>query len=133
MGVFPGIDCRVHRQAAAAQCQRHLGHLGDVQAHLIQLIGAGEHLTGRALHEHMAVRQDHDAVHIAGDLLHAVAHQHHRGVFRPMIVLNAGQNIIAATGIQTRRGLVQHQHLGFHGDNAGDGHAALLSAGQLEG
>ena len=50
-----------------------------------------------------------------------------------MIVLNAGQNIVAATGIQTRRGLVQHQNLGFHGDNAGDGHAALLSAGQLEG
>ena len=81
----------------------------------------------------MAVGQHHDAVHVAGDLLHAVAHQHHGGVLRPVIVLYACQNIVPAAGVKTRRRLVQHQHLRLHGDNAGNGHAALLAAGQLKG
>ena len=43
------------------------------------------------------------------------------------------QDLIPATGIQPRRGLVQDQHLGFHGHDPGDGHPALLPAGKVEG
>ena len=50
-----------------------------------------------------------------------------------MIILNTGQNIVPATGVKARRRLVQHQHPGLHGDDAGNGHPALLAAGQLEG
>ena len=35
--------------------------------------------------------------------------------------------------VQTGGGLVQNQHAGAHGDDAGDGDAALLPAGQLQG
>ena len=35
--------------------------------------------------------------------------------------------------VQPGGGLVQHQHPGLHGDHPGDGHPALLPAGQVEG
>ena len=81
----------------------------------------------------MAAPQHQDAVHVAGDLLHAVAHQDNGGTALLVIGPDLGQNGLPTPGVQTRRGLVQDQDLGLHGDDPGDGHPALLSAGELKG
>jgi hypothetical protein len=53
-------------------------------------------------------------------------------LFGLMKFLNIAQNILAAGGVQARGRLVEHQHVRLHGDDACDGHAALLAAGELE-
>ena len=93
----------------------------------------GKHLLRRALHIYLSVGQHNDAVHISGDLLHAVAHQHHRRALGAVIGLYLCQYSVPPLGIQPRRRLVQHQHLRFHGDDARDSHTALLSTGELKG
>ena len=75
----------------------------------------------------------HDAVHVPGDLIHAVAHQDHRGMLVAVIVPDVGHQVFPARRVQSGGGLVQHQHLGLHGDDTGQGHPALLSAGELKG
>ena len=39
---------------------------------------------------------------------------------------------LAAAGVEAGRGLVEYEHPRAHGDDAGDGYAALLAAGELE-
>ena len=121
-----GIHRRVDIQSPRPQRGGHLRHLGHVQPHLLQLVGAGEHLLRRALHQHPPVGQHGDPLHVPGDLLHAVAHQHHRRALGAVIGLYLGENGVPPLGIKSRRGLVQHQHLRLHGDHAGDSHPALL-------
>ena len=43
------------------------------------------------------------------------------------------QEIPARSRIEPRHGLVEHQHLGLHGEHAGKRHAALLAARKLKG
>ena len=43
------------------------------------------------------------------------------------------QEIPARNRIEPRHGLVEHQHLGLHGEHAGKRHAALLAARKLKG
>ena len=50
-----------------------------------------------------------------------------------MVGLDLAQDGIPAFGVETRGGLVQHQHPGLHGHDTGDGHPALLAAGKLKG
>ena len=42
------------------------------------------------------------------------------------------EHAAAARGVKAGRGLIEDEHLGAHGDHAGDGDAALLPAGELE-
>ena len=50
-----------------------------------------------------------------------------------MIVVDVAQDGRHANWVQAGGGLVQYEHGGLHGNNAGDGDPALLSAGQLKG
>ena len=50
-----------------------------------------------------------------------------------MVVVNIAQDGLHAHRVQTGGGLVQHQDGGLHGDDPGDGHPALLPAGELKG
>ena len=62
-----------------------------------------------------------------------MADQHHGAAALGVVAAQERENILAAPGIKTSGGLVQDQHLRLHGHDAGDGHAALLAAGQGEG
>ena len=50
-----------------------------------------------------------------------------------VVLSDLAQDQFPAHGIQPGGGLVQHQHLRVHGHHTGDGHPALLAAGQLKG
>ena len=43
------------------------------------------------------------------------------------------QELLAGERVQAGHRLVEHEHLRLHGEHAGEGHAALLAAGQVEG
>ena len=50
-----------------------------------------------------------------------------------MVVLDFGQDLVPAFGVQTGGRLVQHEDAGLHGHDARHRHAALLAAGQFKG
>ena len=50
-----------------------------------------------------------------------------------MDVLDQGEYLLPAPGVEARRGLVQYQHVGLHGHHARHGHPPLLAAGEFEG
>ena len=109
------------------------GDLRHVQAGGEQFLAPGEHLRGRSLHQHMGVFQHQNAIHVPGDLVHAVAHQNNGFSLVAVIVPDVGHEVFPARRVKARRGLVQHQHLRLHGQYARQRHPALLSAGQLKG
>ena len=53
-------------------------------------------------------------------------------MLRGLIVADVLQNALAAARVESRRRLVQNQHIRLHCDHARDGRAALLPAGQVE-
>jgi len=71
-------------------------------------------------------------VGVLGDVLHAVGDEQHGGAGLLMVVLHFREDLISALGVEARRRLVQHEDAGLHGHDAGHGHTALLTAGQLE-
>ena len=75
----------------------------------------------------------HQAVHRPGHLLHGVGDQDDGGVVGLVVVPDVAQDGLHPHRVQPGGGLVQNEHLGLHGDDPGDGHPALLAAGQLEG
>ena len=50
-----------------------------------------------------------------------------------MVLPDIAQDGLHPLRVQAGGGLVQNEHLGLHGDHPGDGHPALLAAGQLKG
>ena len=93
----------------------------------------GKDLPGRAGEGNPAVVDHHQPVHRPGHFLHGVGNDDDSGVFGRVIVVDVAQNRRHANWVQAGGGLVQYEHGGLHGNNAGDGDPALLSAGQLEG
>ena len=56
------------------------------------------------------------------------------GVFLVLLILlNLAEDAVTTLRVQACGRLVKNQHLGLHCQNAGNRHAALLTAGQLEG
>ena len=51
----------------------------------------------------------------------------------PVQLVNGGQHLLPADGVQHGGGLVQHDALRLHGDDAGDGDPLLLTAGEQMG
>ena len=111
----------------------HSGHLRHTQTHGFQLISVGKDLTGCALEGNFSVVDHHQAVHRPGHLLHGVGHQDDGGILGLVVVPDVAQNGLHAHRVQSGGGLVQNEHLGLHGDDACDGHPALLAAGELKG
>ena len=50
-----------------------------------------------------------------------------------MVVVDVLQDVLHTHRVQPGGGFVQNEHGGLHGDDARDGHPALLAAGELEG
>ena len=92
-----------------------------------------EHLPGLVVHGDGALVENHKTGGKAGDILHAVGDVDHRAVDGGMIAPDIENDLFSSPGIETGGGLVQDQHVGPHGNDAGDGGAALLPAGQIEG
>ena len=110
-----------------------LRHLRHIKSHRLQLAGMGKHLAGSPLQIDIAAAEHDNALGIAGDLLHTVADQHHRAAALRVVRAQQRQNILAAARVKSGCWFVQNQHLRLHGHHAGDGHAALLPAGQGKG
>ena len=62
-----------------------------------------------------------------------MGNHHNGGVLRLTVGFDIAQNFRPAYGIQAGGGLVQNQHLRLHGNDSGDGHPTLLTAGQVKG
>ncbi len=106
--------------------------MGRVQADLPQLLHADKDLPGRAVHDHPALVHHHHPVRHGG-LVHVVGDKHHGDALVPVEGLYCVQHLPAARRVQHGRGLVQHDAGRLHGDDAGNGDALLLAAGEVVG
>ena len=73
-----------------------------------------------------------DAPGVAGDLLHAVADDDDGRAGALAVITDIVHYLTAACGVKPGGRLVEYQHARSHRDNARDGDAALLPAGQLQ-
>ena len=55
------------------------------------------------------------------------------GVLRLLVGADVFQNGVAACGVKSCGGLIENQNVRLHGDYAGNGDSALLTAGEIEG
>ena len=62
-----------------------------------------------------------------------VGDEHHGDALLPVQLMNGGKHLLPPDGVQHGGGLVQHDALRLHGDDAGDGDPLLLTAGQQMG
>ena len=95
----------------------------------VQPLRLAEHLLGRTLHDDAAAAHDQNAVGLGG-LLHIMG-DGHNGDARLAQLADGAHDLCASVGVQHGGGLVQNQAVGPHGDNARNGDALLLPAGQL--
>ena len=63
-------------------------------------------------------------------LVHMVGDEHHGDALLPVQAMDGGEDLLPAHGVQHGGGLVQDDAVRLHGDDAGDGHPLLLSAGK---
>ena len=109
-----------------------IGHLRSRESDLFQFLIMAEYRRRRIVKTHLSMVHDNDPIHIPGHILHTVGDQDHCDPPLLLESFDLVQDLIPASGIQTRCRLIQDQHLRFHGKHACDGHTALLSAGQLK-
>ena len=62
-----------------------------------------------------------------------MADQDDRGALVPVVLPDVCHQVLPARRVQSRRGFVQHQDLGLHGQHSRQGHPALLTAGEFKG
>ena len=77
--------------------------------------------------------ENDDPLRDAGHIVHIVADDDNGGPGLFPVGADVVQYLAASGRVQAGGGLVQNQHPGAHGNDAGDGYAALLPAGQLQG
>ena len=92
----------------------------------------GKNLRRRAVKGDVPVMKDDEAVGDARGIVHAVRDEQDGRAGLAPVGRDVFEHAAAACGIEACGGLVKNEHLGTHGDNAGDGDAALLPAGELE-
>ena len=92
----------------------------------------GKDLLGRTLQSEAGLVHHHELIRNTGNILHTVRDKHDGAARGGLIIQNVAQNALSPLRVKARRGLVKYKHVRAHGDHACDGHAALLSAGQLE-
>ena len=85
-----------------------------------------ENLLGRALFQHESAPHHHHLIRIHC-LFHEVRDEQN-GHALGVQLMDDLQNIAAPLGIQHGRRLIEDDHLGVHGQGAGDGNALLLAA-----
>ena len=99
------------------------------QPQLMEPLHLCKNLSGRAVHGGLAVVHHNDTVRLLG-LRHVVGDEHHRHAPLPVQPMDGVQHLPPSVGVQHSRGLVQHDALRLHGNDAGNGHPLLLSAGE---
>ena len=92
-----------------------------------------EHVAHHALLDHVTLIQHRHAVADRLDDLHFVGDDYDGHAQLLVDLLEQIQNMAGGVGIQRGGGLVAEQHLRIHRQRAGDGHALLLTAGELAG
>ena len=94
--------------------------------------GRIENFIGGALFQQLAVgHEQHPVAHFTGEA-HFVG-DHHHGHTAPGQFLHDFQNFAYHFGVQSGGGLVEEHDLGLHHQGPDDGHALLLTAGELDG
>ena len=83
--------------------------------------------------EHLTSVNNQHAVGVFHGLLHAVGNEYNGNATALVQGHNLPKNSVPAAGIKACAGLVQHQIVRIHGHHTGNGHAAHLTAAQLEG
>ena len=99
--------------------------LRHVEAHGRELRRAGEDLLRRAVHGYAPLVEDHQPVGNARGVVHAVRDEQDGGAGPGAVFEDVPDYLLAAAGVEAGRGLVEDKHARAHGDNAGDGYAAL--------
>ena len=104
---------------------------GDLEVQAFEQLGLREHVFRRALKRYAPAVEHHHAVCLRG-LFHKVG-DHDDGHARAVEIAAHFEQAMAPARVEHRGGLVQDEHLGAHGEDAGDGHALLLPAGERMG
>ena len=123
-----GVHGGLHGHARIAQIQRQAGRERHVKVQVRQRACLNEHLVGRALERHVAALHDYHAVGLRR-LFH-IMRDHHDGHPALVQLMAHAHKACSAAGVEHGGSLVEHEHLGVHGQHAGDGDALFLSAGQ---
>ena len=93
----------------------------------------GEDLGGSSVHGHAALVHHNQTAAKLRNLFHRVADHDDGSVLRLLVSADIFENGVPSRRVKTGGGLVQDQNVRFHGDNAGDGDAAFLPAGEVKG
>jgi len=110
----------------AAMSMRVLMDEVDPQQQLL----LGEDVAGRAVrHDHVVLRDDHDAVDLLGRDREVVRREHHRAPRRLPLGQDVEQPHLAA-GVEVVGGLVEKEDARLHRDHRPDRDPLLLTAGQ---
>ena len=106
-----------------------IGNLRRSQADCLQLPVMTEHFLWRTVIHLLSVVHHNQPVRVPGHILHAVGYQDDGHAPLPVEMVYLVQDFIPSPWVQSRRGLIQDQHLRFHGQHPCNCHAALLSSG----
>ena len=109
-----------------SQLKRGEGRDGQLKAAVEQLAGVTEHLVRRSLKHNLAGTQHHHAVGREG-LIHEVGDVNDGGA-RLVQVAKHTHDAAAAADVEHGARLIEHEHVGVHGQRARDGDALLLAA-----
>ena len=103
------------------------------ESNLLQLSVMPKHLLWCPVIELLSSAHHHEAIRIFRDILHAVRHKDHREPALLPQLTDLIENLVASLRIQSRRRLIENQHLRPHRQHSGDRNAALLASRELKG
>ena len=89
-----------------------------------------ENLARRVAEQHLGVIHHKQTVGNLCDILHRVGHDEDGRAGLLVVAADQLKNLVTARRIEARGRLIEHEYVRPHGDNACDGYAALLTAGQ---
>ena len=105
------------------------GDLRHIEMEFFHAVYLGEHLPGRALQGDLPLIHDEDLIRVDG-LLHVVGDEDDGDVLYLIQSPCCPDDLVPSRGIEHGGGLIHDDALGVHGDDAGDGDALLLPAGE---
>ena len=134
---------RSHNFVAGKQTRGETGHtfvkvscdlrdLRHVEVELAQPLGLGKQLARRPLQRNAPLIHDDDAVG-RKRLAHEVGNGHHRHTLLVVQTRDHSQHFGAALRVEHGGGFVEHEHVGAHGQDAGNADALLLPAREKVG
>ena len=109
-----------------------IGNLRRRKSHLFQFLIMGKYILRGIVKYHFPMIHDDQALHIFGNVFHAVGNQNNGDSPHFVKCCNLIQDIIPALRVKTSSRLIQYQNLRVHGQNACNGHSLLLSSGKFK-